>query len=129
MLLAINQTKMFQKQGAKKHARDVIKRFMQKYEDLTQQHRELSQELFQCYDDRVPEPFYCSQNVEGRLKERDKWKRQISQSMGNVMATIQEYFEHVAPQRQEDGSAMYYSDTLASHLNDLHESFQRLDLA
>ena len=127
MLLALNQTKTFRKQGAQKHAKKLVKEFIQRYEDLTQKHRQLSQEIFNCYDVTPAEPWFCPPTSH-RLKERDKWRSMISHTLADTMSFVQDHFEKLVPQRNEDGSALYYSDELATHLNALHDAFQRLDL-
>ena len=125
VFLAINQCRSFKQPGARKQAKQQIRKFLGNYERLSKSHRTVSQELFNCYDIQPEPPWFCYDPEDGQTHDdRDVWKSQISHSMANLMSTIREGWDDVCPQRAPSGEAMFYSHDVARHLNVLHTEMQ-----
>ena len=128
VFLAINQCRSFKQPGARKQAKQQIRKFLANYERLSQSHRTVSQELFNCYDVQPEPPWFCFDPEDGQSHdERDYWKSEISHSMGHLMSSIKESWDEVCPQQTPDGEAMFYSHEVARHLNKLHTEMQNWD--
>ena len=125
VFLSINQCKSFRQPGARRQAKQQIRKFLGNYERLSQSHRTVSQDLFNCYDVQPEPPWYCFDPEDGQYHdERDHWRSQISHTMSNLMSTIREGWDEVCPQRTPDGDAMFFSHEVARHLNRLHAEMQ-----
>ena len=129
LVLCLNQYKTFPRvTGAKKRAKKMIMEFMKGYESLDQQYRDVSQQLFCCYDVQPVEPWFgMDETLEPTATKKDLWRIKISHSIDNLMAVVQDKLLKLTPCQNPDGSALHFSPQVAEHLNKIHDDMVKWD--